>query len=238
MDSVSIKFFASIRDVVGEEEIYINIPDHCSVSDLKGLLIERFPKLKDHFHIVLVAINRKFAFDDDILTDGSEIAIFPPVSGGKSVPSSQFTICKIVENNIDMNEILTQITKSTTGAVCIFTGVVRAITLRYRTQEIEYLVYDAYEKMAKEKMLQIADEIRKTWPKVEGIVIIQRIGKLYPGMPSAVIACSGSHRDEGVFEAARYGIDRLKEIVPIWKKEIGPGHDEWVIGNYLPGRGD
>jgi MoaE-MoaD fusion protein len=73
---------------------------------------------------------------------------------------------------------------------------------------------------------------------VQGIVIVQRIGRLDAGTPTVLIACSASHRDTGVFEAARYGIDRLKEIVPVWKKEIGPHGEEWIEGHYRPERGD
>ena len=85
---------------------------------------------------------------------------------------------------------------------------------------------------------QVADEIRERWPSVEGIAIVQRIGPLDPGTPTVLIACSAGHRDTGVFEAARYGIDRLKEIVPVWKKEIGPNGEEWVEGHYTPDDAD
>ena len=87
--------------------------------------------------------------------------------------------------------------------------------------------------MAEEKMGQVAQEIRSRWPSVEGIAIVQRIGELLPGMPSTLIACSAAHRDMGVFEAARYGIDRLKDIVPIWKKEVQPFGEAWVEGEYI-----
>jgi molybdopterin synthase catalytic subunit len=73
---------------------------------------------------------------------------------------------------------------------------------------------------------------------VEGIAIVQRIGRLEPGSPTVLIACTAAHRDSGVFEAARYGIDRLKEIVPIWKKEFGPTGEAWVEGSYHPGEQD
>ncbi len=73
---------------------------------------------------------------------------------------------------------------------------------------------------------------------IEGIVIVQRIGRLYPGTPTTLIACTSAHRNTGVFEAARYGIDRLKEIVPVWKKEIGPQGEEWVEGHYHPKPGE
>jgi molybdopterin synthase catalytic subunit len=92
--------------------------------------------------------------------------------------------------------------------------------------------------MAETKMLQVADEIRERWPEVEGILIVQRIGRLAPGTPTIVIACSAAHRDTGIFEASRYGIDRLKEIVPIWKKEITPEGETWVEGEYHPQKGD
>jgi len=82
-------------------------------------------------------------------------------------------------------------------------------------------------------MRQIVDEIRTRWPEVEGIAIIQRVGRLDPGIPTTAIACAAAHRDSGVFEAARYGIERLKEIVPVWKKEVGPFGQEWVEGEHL-----
>jgi len=92
--------------------------------------------------------------------------------------------------------------------------------------------------MAEQKMHQVADEIRLRWPSVQGIAIIQRIGRLDPGTPTVLIACSAAHRDTGVFEAARYGIDRLKEIVPVWKREVSPDGQEWIEGSYIPGHQD
>ena len=100
------------------------------------------------------------------------------------------------------------------------------------------LEYEAYIPMAEEKMQQVADEIRLNWPDVEGIVIIQRVGYLEKKTPTVIIACSAAHRDLGIFEATRYGIDRLKEIVPVWKKEIGPAGEEWIEGDYIPTKED
>jgi molybdopterin synthase catalytic subunit len=92
--------------------------------------------------------------------------------------------------------------------------------------------------MAESKLAQVAQEIRDQWASVRGIAIVQRLGHLEPGTPTVMVACSAGHRDSGVFEAARYGIDRLKEIVPIWKKEVGPSGDFWVEGGYLPSEED
>ncbi len=148
------------------------------------------------------------------------------------------TIFSITEDEIDLNDILAQITLTSTGAAAIFTGMVRGETKRGEKHQTEYLEYEAYIPMAEAKMKQVADEIRAKWDAVEGIAIVQRIGRLYPKTPTVLIACTAAHRDTGVFEAARYGIDRLKEIVPIWKKEVSPSGEFWVEGEYIPKAGE
>jgi molybdopterin synthase catalytic subunit len=144
------------------------------------------------------------------------------------------TIFSITESEIDLDDLLAKITLDSTGAAAIFTGMVRGITARSDPYETAYLEYESYKPMAESKMRQVADEIRERWSAIDGIAIVQRIGKLYPGTPTVLIACTAAHRDTGVFEAARYGIDRLKEIVPVWKKEVGPKGEEWVEGDYIP----
>lgn len=147
-------------------------------------------------------------------------------------------IFSITEEEIDLNDLLAKITMTSTGAAAIFAGMVRGETKRGDSHHTEYLEYEAYVPMAEAKMKQVADEIRDRWPIVEGIAIVQRIGRLYPKTPTVLIACTAAHRDTGVFDAARYGIDRLKEIVPIWKKEVSPGGEFWVEGEYTPKAGE
>jgi molybdopterin synthase catalytic subunit len=147
-------------------------------------------------------------------------------------------ITSITEDEIDLNALLDVITLTSTGAAAIFTGMVRGVTERGDPHETTYLEYEAYKPMAEAKMKQVADEIRARWPVVEGIAIVQRVGRLYPRTPTVLIACTAAHRDTGVFEAARYGIDRLKEIVPVWKKEVKPDGAEWVEGEYHPKPGE
>ncbi len=144
------------------------------------------------------------------------------------------TIFSITEDEIDLNALLARITLDSAGAAAIFTGMVRGITTRDDPHATAYLEYEAYQPMAEAKMKQVADEIRARWPTVEGIAIVQRVGRLYPHTPTVLIACTAAHRDTGVFEAARYGIDRLKEIVPVWKKEVGPRGEFWVEGSTIP----
>ncbi len=148
------------------------------------------------------------------------------------------TIFSITESEIDLNDLLAQITLPSTGAAAIFTGMVRGETLRGDAHQTAFLEYEAYVPMAEAKMKQVAEEIREKWPTVEGIAIVQRVGKLYPQTPTVLIACTAAHRDTRVFDAARYGIDRLKEIVPIWKKEVGPNEEFWVEGEYIPKPGE
>jgi len=148
------------------------------------------------------------------------------------------TILSITEAEIDLNGLLRAITMPTTGAAAIFTGMVRAVTLQEPAHKTAYLEYEAYAPMAEAKLLQVAEEIRKRWPVVQGIAIVQRIGRLEAQTPTVLIACTASHRGEGVFEAARYGIDRLKEIVPVWKREVGPDGEHWLEGQYVPKPGE
>jgi MoaE-MoaD fusion protein len=146
-------------------------------------------------------------------------------------------IILITEDEIDLNELTDQITLPQTGAVVQFTGVVRGETAR-ENRETSLLEYEAYKPMAENKMRQVAEEIRERWPVVQGIAIVQRIGKLKPQTPITLIACGASHRDSGVFDAAHYGIDRLKEIVPVWKKEVSPTGESWIEGHYTPKPGE
>lgn len=155
------------------------------------------------------------------------------------MPSQSFpTIVSITEDAFDMDALLAMVTLPTTGAAAIFTGIVRGFTGGHESHETIYLEYEAYRPMAEAKMRQITDEIRIQWPTVEGIAIVQRVGRLSPGTPSVLIICTAAHRDKGVFDAARYGIDRLKEIVPVWKRETGSDRDGWVEGSYIPQPGE
>ena len=148
------------------------------------------------------------------------------------------TFCSITEKELDLDALLASITLDSTGAAAVFGGMVRGVTSRDDPHQTLYLEYEAYVPMAEAKMRQVAEEIRSRWPTVEGIAIVQRIGRLYPRTPTILIACTAAHRDTGVFEAARYGIDRLKEIVPIWKKEISPDGEQWIEGDYIPRPGE
>lgn len=230
MAQITVLFFAHFKERAGVNRLALDFTPPLTVAGLKSLLAARFPALQPAMPGALVSINQEFAFDTDPLPDRAEVGLFPPVSGGSPSP----TIVRVTEETLDLNELVALITLPTTGAACVFTGVVRGETLRGDFQHTSSLEYEAYTPMAHAKMLQVVEEIRSRWPAMEGIAVVQRVGHLLPGTPTTIIACTAAHRDTGVFEAARYGIDRLKEIVPIWKKEIGPNGETWVDGHYHP----
>ena len=230
---VEVLLFATLRDLAGEKKLVLAIPgESTTVRHVRQQVIDRFPDIEANMNAASAAINDEFVFDSDTVVDGNEVAFFPPVSGG----IVDYTEIYLLPNEtIDHDEIVAAITTPATGAVCLFSGMVRGETKKEgHLPQTEYLFYEAFESMALAKMKQVAQEIRERYPLVQGIAIAQRIGKLEVGQNTVLIACSSGHRDEGCFEAARYGIDRLKEIVPVWKKEVGASGETWIEGDYVP----
>ncbi len=229
-----VSFFATLKDKTGKPVYEFDSKGPITVRELKQEISNAFPEIDAVNDRILVAVNQEYCFDEEIIPEGAEIAAFPPVSGGDAGP----TICRIVSTELDLNSLLEEITSPGTGAACIFTGIVRGHTEKGDFHETSSLEYEAYLPMAEAKLRQVAEEIRASWPTIEGISIVQRVGLMEPCTPTVVVACSAAHRDTGVFDAARFGIDRLKEIVPIWKREIGPQGETWVEGSYIPRAGD
>jgi len=230
--NLEIKLFATLRDQVGRSLVKIDLEEPASVQDLINELSATYGGLAEALPTALVAVNKEFAFPETPIAAGDEIAIFPPVSGGEMAHPTYFAISP---DEVDFDAVYQHIGGADVGAIVSFTGFVRGQTNRDGLPpQTLYLEYEAYSGMAEEKMAQIAREIWRKWPQVKGVAIVQRIGRLDIGNVTTFVACASGHRDQGVFEAARYGIDRLKEIVPVWKKEVGPGQSTWVEGSYTP----
>ena len=141
----------------------------------------------------------------------------------------------VTTETIDLNAIQARLRRADVGAIVSFTGSVRGETQREGLPAVTlHLEYEAYAAMAQQKMEQIVREIGERWPLVKGVALVQRIGRLQVGEITTFVACPAGHRDQGAFEAARYAIDRLKEIVPVWKKEVGADQSVWVEGHYRP----
>lgn len=227
---IQIRLFATLKDRIGREVISVHIPDGASVADLLQAVAETYPALRPYLPSTIVAVNHEFAFPGDALQPGDEIALFPPVSGGEEDPSRP-EIVAITTEPIDLSALVRAVVTPRTGAVALFTGVVRG---EEGDRRVKFLEYEAYLPMAEAKMRQILAEMRERWPLIHGIALVQRVGRMAVGEITVAVVVSSGHRHEGIFEAARYGINRLKEIVPIWKKEIGSHGEAWIEGYYQP----
>ncbi len=225
---VTIRLFARLRELAGTDRLNRELPDNASIADLLDALQTEFPRLTEAMPRTIISVNKEFAGPQTRLRDGDEVAFFPPVSGGSGAGDDKFAI---TFDPISLDEVAAKVVRPETGAVAVFGGVVRNVSAG---KAVEHLEYEAYEEMAVAKLRQVAQEARQKWPKIVDIAIVQRIGHLEVGDNAVVVAVSSPHRNDGCFEACAYAINRLKQIVPIWKKEVGPDGSEWIEGDYLP----
>ena len=154
-----------------------------------------------------------------------------PIRQEDGMPQKRY---EITSDRISADDVIGRLADPAVGAIATFVGVVRGETDGRRT---EYLEYEAYPDMAESALRQIGDEIRERWPSIREVAIVHRIGRLEIGDIATVIAVSAAHRPD-VFDALHYSIDRLKEIVPIWKKEVWADGEEWKSESTGIGPGD
>lgn len=227
---VKLLFFASIKDIVGARELAMDAPPGSTVGDLLARLETRYPRLRDYRSVALTSVNEEYADHGTALRDGDEIAIFPPVSGG-AVGSDPLTIARplelyrITRDPIDARAVAGELQRPEAGAICIFEGIVRNNSKGKATR---HLVYEAYETMALKKMEEIGVFVKKAW-EIDGVAILHRLGRLEIGETSVAIIVTSPHR-RASFDACEYAIDRLKKVVPIWKKEFFEDGEVWVEG--------
>jgi molybdopterin synthase catalytic subunit len=232
---IEVRLFAALKDRAGTDRIRVTLPaPFTPVAALLDAIGADYPTLAPALRSVLVAVNRAYAGSDTLVGRDDEVALFPPVSGGAE-PFPHPTYFALTMEPFDIEAVHARLAGPEIGAIVSFTGFVRGRTQREGLPpETIYLDYEAYEDMAREKMAQIAREIWARWPEVRGVALVQRLGRLEVGEHTTFVACAGAHRDVNVFEAARYGIDRLKEIVPVWKKEVSADKSVWIEGHYRP----
>lgn len=230
---ITVRLFATLKDRAGSDRISVHFDgEEITVEQLQTAVAAAYPVLAPALDSALVAVNRAFALPTATITAGDEVALFPPVSGGAWPHPTYFAVSP---DPVDIEAIHRQLAEPDVGAIITFTGFVRGQTQRDGLPpETIHLEYEAYQAMAEERLGQIALEIWERWPLVKGVAIVQRTGRLEVGDTTTFVACAAGHRDQGAFEAARYGIDRLKEIVPVWKKEVGADKSVWVEGDYRP----
>lgn len=133
---------------------------------------------------------------------------------------------EITDGPISLDEVMKRLLTADRGGITVFAGTVRGVTGDSQT---DYLEYEAYPEMAEESFARIASEARDRWPGIAAVAVVHRVGRLEVGDVSIAIAVAAPHRTD-TFDACHYIIDRVKEVSPIWKKEVSPGGAMWVEG--------
>jgi molybdopterin synthase catalytic subunit/molybdopterin converting factor small subunit len=205
--SVRVRLFAGLRERAGYAERELDRVER--VADVWPAL-----DLGDEPTGLLYAVNREYADRGRELRDGDEVALIPPVSGGSF---------RVTEEPLSLDAAVGEVADECAGGVATFTGTVRR---QSRGREVTHLEYEAYAEMAEDVMAQLAAGLKRRHEVCE-IAIHHRVGRLEIGEASVVIAVSAPHRQDAL-AACREAIDRLKETVPLWKKEIYEGGGEWI----------
>jgi MoaE-MoaD fusion protein len=163
---------------------------------------------------LLYAVNREYATKEQELTDGDVVALIPPVSGGAFLLS---------ETRVSLDDVVGEVASEDAGAIATFSGTARRHS---RGRSVRYLDYEAYEGMAQEMMAKLGEELKERYD-IHAVAIHHRVGRVELGEPSVVIAVSATHRGDAL-AACRDAIDSLKTDVPLWKKEVYEGGEEWI----------
>ena len=213
--NITLRFFAIVRERIGESERAIELPAGSHASDALAYVDHAFPALAPLFRTSMMMRNHEYVDGAEALADGDEIAFIPPVSGGDHY--------SVHAGELDAAAITRTVERADAGAVVTFSGTVRD---NARGRTVLWLDYEAYPEAAVKMLARIGDELRAEWP-VLGVAIEHRVGQLVPGETSVVIAVSAAHRD-AAFAAAAHAIERIKQIVPIWKKEAYDDGEMWI----------
>jgi MoaE-MoaD fusion protein len=203
---VRVRLFAGLRERAGWSEREI---DAATVAEIWRAL-----GLGDEPNGLLYAVNKEYATPDRALAEGDEVAVIPPVSGGAFLLSDE---------PLSLDRVVDEVRDEQAGAIATFTGTTR---IQSRGRTVTHLDYEAYEGMAERVMAEIADGLQSRY-ELSAVAIHHRVGRVGIGETSVVIAVSAPHRQDAL-AACKDAIDELKERVPLWKKEVYSGGEEWI----------
>jgi molybdopterin synthase catalytic subunit len=224
--NVSIRLFAVLAETVGVRELSLELPQEALASDAIRRLREEHPELEKLLPGCRVAVNGEYVDRHAALSSDAEVALIPPVSGGSSEDGSgkpEFCPFAITEAPLELAPLVEYVLDNRKGAVVTFAGAVREFTGDHQTCRLEY---EAYAQMAQTELARIGARVTERWPQVE-LAAWHRTGSLEVGELSIVIAAAAPHRAEA-FAACSYAIDRVKEDLPVWKKEVSPEGERWL----------
>ena len=204
---INVRLFAGLRERAGYSER--ELEGVAQVADVWPAL-----GLGDEPEGLLYAVNREYADAGRMLADGDEVALIPPVSGGGF---------RVTGQPLSLEAVVGEVTDESAGAVATFLGTVRRES---RGRTVLYLEYEAYAEMAEDVMAQLAAELEQRY-ELWAVAIHHRVGRVEIGEASVAIAVSAPHRQDAL-AACKDAIDTLKETVPLWKKEVYEGGEEWI----------
>lgn len=215
---IAVLYFAVFRERIGRSDEELALPDRATVGDAIAALAAKHKAIADLAGRFRVAANREFVDDSRVLRDGDELVLIPPVAGGSGARHVLLT-----DRPVCSDRCIAAVAAPERGGVVTFAGNVRAHS---HGDSIEYLEYEAYEPMAVLELTRLCDAIEQ---EIRGarLAVEHRVGRLEVGDTAVFIAAAAPHRAEA-FAACRAMIDRLKESVPIWKKEVGRSGQIWV----------
>jgi len=221
-NSVRFRYLARLRELAGTDSETMDIPVAWTLRDMYEGVRRTHPGMPSRDG-VRAAVNQEFTDWSATVSDGDEVAFIPPVSGGVHGVGVLF---ELTPDPLDARRLEAAVSHKGAGAICTFTGVVRDNS---RGRSVTHLDYEAYAEMAVTQMRKIGDEIAEQWPEAR-VAMAHRTGSLEIGEASVVVSVSCPHRSEAI-AACKWGIDRLKESVPIWKKEHAADGSYWIEGD-------
>jgi len=217
---IDVYFYAAARELAGCSSSTFELGSQSlPQEELRRLLSDRYPSLASFLERMRLAVNGDFVDPSHTLSDGDRVDVLPPVAGGSPV-----VICKVSDREISLDEVRKAVEHPGAGGVCIFHGIVRD---HADGKQVSRLDYEAHESLAEKEMTRVLEGVIAEHPDVR-IAAVHRVGQLGIGDVAVCVAASAPHRDDA-FTACRKAIDRIKETVPLWKKEWGTdGQAHWV----------
>ncbi|CAN5711470.1 molybdenum cofactor biosynthesis protein MoaE [soil metagenome] len=221
MMSIKVRYFASVRELMGVKADSLELEQGATVAAALAAIAGDDARRDRAIKTCMSMVNQEYVQPDHVLVDGDELALIPPVSGGeRDAARKRFIVTAHPLHTADIEKL---VESPSAGAVALFVGTVRD---HARGHGVLRLEYEAYTPAAEKMLARIGDEIAGRW-SVELVAIAHRTGLLEVGEASVVIGVSSAHRAEA-FDACRYAIERIKQIVPIWKKEFYDDGASWI----------